>query len=126
MKTTFSQQQKKGFTLIELLVVIVILGSLAAVSYPLITSFMEKGDITKAKKTCDDLISGIKTYHQENNIELSDVELNRRIKTYLTAIEANEKLKQMNEHIINNGFGLPRLLAENLFYLGGDLLWSKG
>ena len=66
MKTTFSQQQKKGFTLIELLVVIVILGSLAAVSYPLITSFMEKGDITKAKKTCDDLIGGIKTYHQDH------------------------------------------------------------
>lgn len=66
MKINFSQQSKKGFTLIELLVVIVILGALAAVSYPLITSFMEKGDITKANKTCKDLASAASTYYQDN------------------------------------------------------------
>lgn len=67
MKTTFSHQLKKGFTLIELLVVIVILGALAGVSYPLITSLMGKGDITTAKKMCNDIVNGSNEYYKDHN-----------------------------------------------------------
>lgn len=66
MKITFSHQLKKGFTLIELLVVIAILGALAGISYPLITSMIENGNITAANKTCKDIVAGVQTYKDEN------------------------------------------------------------
>lgn len=63
---TFSHQLKKGFTLIELLVVIAILGALAGVSYPLIMSMIENGNITAANKTCKDIVAGIQSYKDDN------------------------------------------------------------
>ncbi len=65
MKMTFSHQLKKGFTLVELLVVIAILGALAGVAYPLITSFMEQGNITAANKACKDIVQGVQNYKDE-------------------------------------------------------------
>lgn len=66
MKMTFSKQFKKGFTLIELLVVIAILGALAGVSYPLIMSMIENGNITAANKTCKDIVAGVQGYKDDN------------------------------------------------------------
>lgn len=67
MKTTFTYKHKKGFTLIELLVVIAILATLAGVSYPIITSFLNSGDISTANKTCKDIVAGIENFKNDHS-----------------------------------------------------------
>ena len=67
MKTTFTSKHKKGFTLIELLVVIAILATLAGVSYPIITSFMNSGDISSANKATKDIVAGIESFKNDHS-----------------------------------------------------------
>lgn len=68
MKATFSSSQtRKGFTLIELIVVIAILGTLAALSYPVIMSFMDSSKRSASAKVCTDIVDAVTRFANDHN-----------------------------------------------------------
>lgn len=59
--------RKKGFTLIELLVVIAIIAILAAILFPVISSAKEKGRQAQCCSNLKQLITGVRSYCDDNN-----------------------------------------------------------
>ena len=58
---------KKGFTLIELLVVIIIVGILAAISVPMMTSNVERARRTEAVSALGSIRTAQRLYYTEHN-----------------------------------------------------------
>ena len=57
---------KRAFTLVELVFIIVVLGILAAVSLPKLSSFLSTADISKAKSTVTAVRSGLQVYKNKH------------------------------------------------------------
>ena len=57
-----SRQKRSGFTLVELLVVVSIIGLLAGISIPIVSSMISKARLTQARNTAHQLKNAISSY----------------------------------------------------------------
>lgn len=64
----FLHKGEKGFTLIELLIVVAILGILAAVIIPNVTSFMETGRLNAARTEAENVKTAALAYFADNGV----------------------------------------------------------
>jgi type IV pilus assembly protein PilA len=68
VKKLFRKNGQKGFTLIELLIVVAILGILAAVIIPNVSSFMKTGTLNAANTEKENVKTAALAYYAENNV----------------------------------------------------------
>lgn len=72
MKTNLLQKTRQGFTLIELMVVIVILASLGAISYSVILSQKDAGEIEKTRQNLGSIGNAMENFKTEYKSYPSD------------------------------------------------------
>ncbi len=63
-----SRKGQKGFTLIELLIVVAILGILAAVIIPNVTTFMDTGRLNAARTEAENVKTAALAYYADNGV----------------------------------------------------------